>query len=123
MIYTYEKCHRGLDSCVAIDCIAIPPEGTTDKQEDDQEFTAKSFVCCGILKEIDEELPQDCYTFCFKNAVTDEMTHNDEQDLTHMVKVISTTLAVTATRRVSSGTIDVPTMQGEDDGITRREIT
>ena len=42
----------------------------------------------------------------------DGMTHNDEQDLTHMIKVISTTLAVTATRRVSSGTIDVPTMQG-----------
>ena len=113
MIYTYEKCHRGLDSCLSIDCIAVPPDEATEEQLNNLEFKPKSFVCCGILKEIDEELPQDCYTFCFKNAVTDEMTHNDEQDLTHMVKVISTTLAVTATRRVNSGTIDIPTMQGD----------
>ena len=114
MIYTYEKCHRGLDSCLSIDCIAIAPDGTTEEQEDNLEFTPESFVCCGIRKEIDDELPQDCYTFCFKNAVTDEMTHNDEQDLTHMIKVISTTLAVTATRRVNSGVIEVPAMQGVD---------
>ena len=115
MIYKYTKCHRGLDSCESMDCIAVPPEDVTEEQLETLDFKPVSFVCCGIQKKIDEEIPQDCFTFCFVNAATDEMTHNDEQDLTHMIKVISTTLAVTATRRINSGTIDVPTINNLKD--------
>ena len=115
MIHKYPKCHRGLEKiCEPIDCIAVPSEDATDEQRQTLEFVPDSFVCCGLLSaEYTEELPQDCYRFCFKNSCTDEMTDNDEQDLTHMMKVVTTALAVTATRRVNSGTIDVPTLQGD----------
>ena len=61
---------------------------------------------------IERGIAQDCYRLCFKNQLVDDMSDNDEQDLTHIIAVASHALAVGATRRVNSGSIEVPTLQG-----------
>ena len=94
--------------------IDAAPEGLTEEQFYTFDYTPVSFVCAGCVHpEARAELPQDAYRICFKNHVVDEMSDNDEQDLTHLIAVISQALAVIATRRVNGGMIDVPTKQGE----------
>jgi hypothetical protein len=105
------RCWRGLDDCEPLHSIEGTPEEMTPEQYESPDFTPESFVCCGINHAASRELPQDCYRFCFKNAASDEMTDNDLQDLTHMAAVVTQALAITATRMVNGGTVEVPTMQ------------
>lgn len=50
---------------------------------------------------------------CIKNDATDTITDNDIQDLAHTGAVIAQALAITATRMVNGGTVEVPTAQGD----------
>ena len=44
----------------------------------------------------------------------DQISDNDLQDITHVAAVISQALAITATRIVAGGSVEVPTMQGAE---------
>ena len=107
----FPKCHRGRTDCEPIDCIDAVPEGTTEEQYMMMDYVPVSFVCSGFTSN--QEIKQDCYRLCFKNHVFDEMSDNDEQDLTHMMRVMSSALAVSATRKVKGGSVEVPTIQGQ----------
>lgn len=108
------RCWRNRTDCEPLHSIEAMPEDMTPEEYESPEFNPKSFVCCGIVHdEARADLPQDCYRLCFKNEVTDEMSDNDLQDLTHIVAVVGQAIAITATRMVNSGTVQVPTMQGE----------
>lgn len=103
---------RGRDDCEPLHSIEATPEPMTEEQYEDPDFHPISFVCCGINHSDSREVAQDCYRLCFKNAGGDEMSDNDLQDLTHVAAVITQALAITATRMVNGGTVEVPTLQG-----------
>jgi hypothetical protein len=107
-----EKCWRGRDDCTAFAAIEAPPPDTSDEQMATLDFAPISFVCCGCVREDARIVPQDAYRLCFKNAEVDDMSDNDEQDLAHLLAVISQALAAIAARRVNGGMIEVPTEQG-----------
>ena len=86
----FPKCHRGRTDCEPIDCIDAAPVGTTEEQYMMMEYVPVSFVCSGFTRN--KEI---------------------EQDLTHMMRVMSSALAVSATRKVRGGSIEVPTIQGQ----------
>jgi hypothetical protein len=104
------RCWRGRDDCEPLHSIE---SNTTEEQYEDPDHRPDSFVCCGISHSSSRHEAQDCYRLCFKNAETDTITDNDQQDLTHTLAVISQALAITAARQVRGGTIEVPTMQGD----------
>ena len=108
------KCWRGRSDCVSFDSIEATDAPLTEEQFATLDFEPTSFVCCGCIQDEDRSLAQDAYRFCFKTETTDEMTDNDEQDLTHILAVVSRSLAIIATRRANSGMIEVPTMQGSE---------
>jgi phage gp36-like protein len=108
-IQLFPVCFRGKTDCEPVSCIDAMPKGTSEEDFMNLNYVPLSFVCSGIINN--KKIKQDCYRLCFKNSLTDEMTDNDEQDMTHLMSVISTTLAVGATRKVKSGAITVPTMQ------------
>ncbi|MCP1832793.1 hypothetical protein [Bradyrhizobium sp. USDA 4545] len=107
-LMTIGKCFRGRKDCEAFDVVEATPPDLTEKQWQTLDFKPDSFVCCGCIKPEARKPAQDAYRVCFKNAVVDEMSDNDEQDLVHLIKVATTALAVIATRRVARGHIDVP---------------
>ena len=107
------RCWRGRDDCEPLHSIEAMPAGMTPEKYESPDFHPESFVCCGINHSSSRTIKQDCYRFCFKNAFADEMSDNDLQDLTHMAAVVTQALAVTATRMVNGGTVEVPTMQGD----------
>lgn len=107
-LLTTEKCFRGRTDCQSFDVIEATPPDITEEQWQTLEFQPDSFVCCGCIDPKHRDPKQDAYRICFKNAGSDEMSDNDEQDLVHLVRVATTALAVIATRRVSRGYIDVP---------------
>jgi hypothetical protein len=113
MILKPMKCWRGKDDCEPMHAIEGLPDDLTEEQMETGDFAPISFVCCGINHSSSREVKQDCYRLCFKNDIVDDMTDNDEQDLTHILAVVSQTLAIVATRRVNSGVIEVPAMQGD----------
>lgn len=115
MLMTPFRCWRRRDDCEPLHAIEGMPEDTTPDQFEHPDFTPDSFVCCGINHAVNRTIPQDAYRLCFKNSATDEMSDNDKQDLTHVLAVISQALAISATREVQSGTITVPTAQGDAD--------
>lgn len=80
MIKLPEKCLRGLDSCEPYSQISA---------DDDS-----SFFCCGENDGTTRIVPQDKYTFCFKNDVYDDHGHFDKRDLVHQASVILGALAV-----------------------------
>lgn len=106
------RCWRNRTDCEPLHSIEAMPENMTPEEYESSDFNPKSFVCCGINHADDRELKQDAYRLCFKNDATDEMSDNDIQDLTHVVAVVGQALAITATRMVNSGAVEVPTMQG-----------
>lgn len=108
------RCWRRRDDCEPLHSIEGTPENMTPEEYESPDFNPVSFVCCGISHSSSRDVKQDCYRFCFKNAVTDEISDNDLQDLTHIAAVVTQALAVTATRMVNGGTVQVPTMQGDD---------
>src|SRR6185312_10573699 len=108
------RCWRGRDDCEPLHSIESTPPDLTPEQYESPEFQPESFVCCGINHSESRHHKQDCYRLCFKNADTDQISDNDLQDLTHVAAVIGQALAVTATRMVKGGTVEVPTMQGDD---------
>lgn len=110
MLMTPIRCWRGRADCEPLHSVEATPEGQTPDEYEDPGFTPESFVCCGLVDK--PELPQDCYRLCFKNHCGDEMTDNDIQDLAHIQAVISQAIAITATRMVNGGTVEVPTVQG-----------
>jgi hypothetical protein len=107
-LMTMEKCFRGRTDCQSFDVIEATPHDLTEEQMETLDYTPTSFVCCGCIKPEKRHIRQDAYRVCFKNETGDDMSDNDEQDLTHLLKVIMTALAVIATRRVARGHIDVP---------------
>lgn len=107
------RCWRGRDDCEPLHSIEATPEGQTPEEYESPDFHPVSFVCCGINRSEGREIKQDCYRFCFKSVGTDEMSDNDLQDLTHIAAVVTQALAITATRMVNGGTVEVPTMQSE----------
>lgn len=108
-LMTVEKCFRGRTDCKSFDVIEATPPDITEEQWDTLDFVPSSFVCCGCIAPEARDPKQDAYRICFKtDRGIDEMSDNDEQDLVHLVKVVTTALAVIATRRVSRGYIDVP---------------
>lgn len=111
------KCWRNRDDCEPLHSIESFPEDMGEEElfaaMEDGSLEAKTFVCCGCVHDDKRDLAQDAYRCCWKNDFVDEIGDYDEQDLTHMLAVISQGLAIIATRRVNSGTIDVATMQGE----------
>lgn len=78
-IWIPRDCPRGRSDCEAL---------ATIKSD-----CGKSFVCSGLNDGSTRKLKQDRFTFCFKNDQTDEMTHNDEQDMRDMLSVIAQTLS------------------------------
>jgi hypothetical protein len=111
-LMNFVKCWRGRSDCESFTAIEGLPPDLTEEQFDTMEFEPVSFVCAGCIKPEARRLPQDAYRFCFKNSATDEMSDNDEQDLSHMVAVASHALAIISTRRVNGGMVEVPAMQG-----------
>lgn len=78
-IYIPCDCPRGRDDCEAL---------ATIKSD-----CGKSFICSGLNDGTTRTIEQDKFTFCFKNEETDEMTHNDEQDMIDIISVISQALS------------------------------
>lgn len=113
MLMTPFRCWRGRDDCEPLHSIEATPPDLTPEQYESPDFNPASFVCCGINHSDSRAVKQDCYRFCFKNADTDQISDNDIQDLTHIAAVIAQALAITATRMVNGGTVQVPTAQGE----------
>jgi hypothetical protein len=111
------RCWRRREDCEPLHAIEAMPE--TIEEYESEDFTPVSFVCCGLSHPEGRELAQDCYRLCFKNDAGDEMTDNDIQDIAHIGAVIGQALAITATRMVNSGTVEVPTKQGADKSLTR----
>lgn len=111
----YPKCWRGRTDCSPIHCIDGVDEEPTNEQMETLDYEPNSFICCGLNDGNTRKLPQDVYRLCFKNDVSDEMSDNDVQDLTHIVSVVGQALAFDATRKVNSGTIEVPTIQVDKD--------
>lgn len=109
------KCWRGRSDCESFTSIEATPPDITEEQYATLDFNPTSFVCCGGIKPEARNIPQDAYRLCFKNEATDETTDNDEQDLTHVVAVISHALAIVSTQRVNGGLTEVPTMQAETE--------
>jgi len=107
------RCWRNREDCEPLHSIEAMPPDMSPEEYEAPDFNPASFVCCGINHSGSREVKQDCYRFCFKNSVGDEMTDNDLQDLTHMAAVVTQALAITATRMVNGGTVEVPTMQAE----------
>lgn len=113
-LITIGKCFRNRTDCQSFSVIEATPDNVTEQQLDELDFVPKSFVCCGLICREKRDPPQDAYRLCFKNEVGDEMTDNDEQDLTNILAVISNALAVVAVRRMNHGHINVPTdFEGE----------
>lgn len=113
-LMTIGKCFRGRDDCESFDVVEETPHGLTEEQHQTLDYVPKSFVCCGCIKPEKRDPPQDAYRICFKTAVDDDMSDNDEQDLAHLIKVATTALAIVATRRVARGYVDVPRDLGSD---------
>ncbi len=90
------------------------PDGITEEQFFSLDYAPESFVCCGCVKPEARTIPQDAYRLCWKNKAVDERGDYDEQDLAHTVAVISHALGAIATRRVNSGTIRVPSGDGQE---------
>jgi len=113
------RCWRNRTDCEPLHSIeAVPPDLSPDQYES-PDFNPVSFVCCGINHAEGREFAQDSYRFCFKNEATDEMSDNDLQDLTHMAAVVTQALAITATRMVNNGTVEVPTAQGDTTALVQ----
>jgi len=60
-----------------------------------------SFFCCGENDGTTRKLEQDKYTFCFRNDSIDEMSHNDQRDLTHTATTILNALSVIEERKMA----------------------
>ncbi|PIK74580.1 hypothetical protein CS379_01650, partial [Methylobacterium frigidaeris] len=111
-LMNFGHCWRGRTDCTSFTSVEHVPPGTTEDQFYDLAFTPESFVCCGCVAPEARTLPQDAYRVCFKNAASDEMTDNDEQDIAHLAHVLNHTLATVATRRLQQPTILVPHEMG-----------
>lgn len=105
------KCWRNRADCEPLHMIDAAPPDITEEQFFTFDYEPRSFVCAGCVAESNRAIPQDAYRVCWKNDEVDEMGEYDEQDLTHLISVVAQALAVIATRRVNSGTIDVATVQ------------
>ena len=105
-LITPYKCWRGRDDCLSMASVEETPQDATEEQLATLNFEPTSFVCCGCIQVDKRTLPQDAYRLCFKNSATDEMTDNDDQDLSHLAYVIAQAQGVIATRRVNQGEID-----------------
>lgn len=108
-LFIYEKCHRNRDDCMSVDCVASEPEGITEEQMINLDYEPLSFVCCGISSEDSRELKRDAFRLCFKNSAVDDISDNDEQDLTSLLSVISKTLAYKAVIKANDGIVEIPT--------------
>lgn len=113
MLMTPFRCWRDRTDCEPLHSIEGFSEDVTPEEYESPDFKPRSFVCCGINHSKSRDVAQDCYRLCFKNDTVDDMSDNDIQDLTHLVAVVGQALAITATRMVNGGTVEVPTMQGE----------
>jgi hypothetical protein len=116
MLMKPPRCWRNRSDCEPLHSVeGLPPNMTEEDfiALEMGELEPDSFICAGCVQPEGRILQQDAYRLCFKNDVGDEMTDNDEQDLTHLMAVISQALAIIASRRINSGTIDVMTMQGQ----------
>lgn len=113
MLMTPQSCWRGRTVCEPLHAIEGLPDDITREEFEAPDFRPESFVCCGLNHASSRELPQNAYRLCFVNEVSDEITDNDLQDLTHISAVISQALAISATRIVNSGSVTVPTAQGD----------
>lgn len=111
----YPKCWRGRDDCSPIHCIEATDDGVTEEQHANLDFVPLSFICSGLVKTDKRIIPQDCYRLCFKSDIIDDMSDNDIQDLAHLTSVIAAAMSLDATERVNTGTIEVPTEQGNDE--------
>jgi len=80
MIKLQGGCIRGEDDCESYAHIVSDCGG--------------SFVCCGENDGTRRKLERDKYTFCFKNAEIDEMSHYDEIDLADQMSVIAQSLSI-----------------------------
>ena len=114
-IVCFPKCHRGRDDCQPVHCIDNAPEDTDEEDLFTVNYTPTSFVCSGIINDGARKIQQDCYRLCFKNDCVDDMSDNDEQDLTHVISCAAQALALGATVKVNGGSIEVPTLQGKAD--------
>lgn len=113
MMMTPHRCWRGRTDCEPLHAIEGHAEPITDAHVADPAFAPHSFLCCGLIREDGRHFLQDCYRLCSKGPMTDEMSDNDLQDMTHTMAVISQALAVSATRMINEGAVSVPTYQGD----------
>ena len=104
-------CFRNRTDCEPIQCIDSAPENITEEQLIRCQYKPDSFVCSGCVSSDDRTIKQDLYRLCFKNDVSDEMSDNDYQDLTSIMYVISSAMALDAVRKVKEGVIEVPAEQ------------
>jgi hypothetical protein len=112
-IQLYPKCWRGREDCEPIHCIDAAPEDMTEEQFMNFDYDPVSFVCCGCVKpEARETVPQDAFRICWKTEDSDDMADHDEQDLTHLMSVVSQALSVQATRRTQMQSMSVMTPEG-----------
>lgn len=107
----FPVCFRGRNDCEPIDCVDAAPEGLTEQQMMECDYTPHSFVCSGC--STNPKIKQDQYRLCFKNDETDEMTDNDLQDLTSIIKVVGTALCLDSVRKVASGICEIPAEQSK----------
>lgn len=111
----YPVCWRGRNDCEPIHCIDSAPEGTTDDQVFEFNYTPTSFVCSGRIRDSKRTVAQDAYRLCFKNHYTNEISDNDLQDLTSIIAVVSASLNYDACMKVKNGIVELPAMQSSMD--------
>ena len=120
MLMRYPRCHRGRKDCDPISCVAASPtedemSKMTDEDFDTCNYSPSSFVCCGANTAESRTLQRDNYRLCFKNAVVDDCSDNDMQDLTSLQKVIADTLLLDAVQKANYGVVEHPALPHEDD--------
>lgn len=113
MIHQYPVCHRNREDCQPIECVASAPDGLTQDEYWEFQWEPKSFVCSGCVS--DPKVKQDKYRLCFKNHCSDEMSDNDLQDLTSIIKVASCALNLDAVRKVNQGIVEIPAENEKPD--------
>ena len=94
---TENRCFRGREDCCAISNIS------SDGVE--------SFICVGLNSLASRTVPQDRFTFCWKNSAVDERGHWDKRDLLDTMSVIAQALSTDENIRVNENATELEMQQ------------
>ena len=93
--HTENTCFRCRTDCV--------PVSNLSADEPNPDGSAVSFICVGYNKRETRTVPQDRFTFCWKNSAVDERGHWDKRDLLDTMSVIAQALSTDENIRLNEG--------------------